>query len=145
VRVAVIFDYFAAASDDAAADLVDTGPALGVVRDTGIDPLVQMGTLEELLTGRPYDDVLDDPRCADALVVRDRGHRVVVTVTDDLVQALARAEQETLDAVAMPWARTEEFRGRAHPEQLATLLSDLSALARLAAERGQRVYCWVCV
>jgi hypothetical protein len=59
-RVGVLFDYFAASSDEVAAGIIDLpgGPATGAGRsfDTvsgnGIDPVVQMGTLEALLTGR---------------------------------------------------------------------------------------------
>lgn len=113
----VLFDYFAAASDEEAATVVDRvggpgsqatmitlpegrqrgifrrkrpapEPALGadpdlVVHDTlsvkGIDPVVQLGTLEELLTGRPYDEVVDDPRSGHNLAMRDGGERLVVT------------------------------------------------------------------
>ena len=32
----------------------------------GIDPLVQLGTLEEVLTGRSYDEIVEDPRSGDS-------------------------------------------------------------------------------
>lgn len=114
VAVGVFFDYFAAASDEEAAAVIDRvgGPGSQavveaqpperkgifgrqrarspepvfardpelVIHDTvsvkGIDPVVQQGTLEALLTGRPYDDVVEDPRSGQVLSVRDEGERV---------------------------------------------------------------------
>ena len=63
--------------------------------DTGIDPVVQGGTLEELLTGRPYEDIEQDPRWGQSLAVRDGGQRLVLTLTDGLVDALAAARRAT--------------------------------------------------
>jgi hypothetical protein len=178
----VIFDYFAAGSDQEAVTVIDRvgGPSsqavivtppepkrgsLGrkrsaseptlstdpdlVMYDTvsvkGIDPLVQLGTLEELLTGRAYDDVVDDPRSGHPLVARDGGERLVCTLTDSLTSALARASGDELRRIAQPWSRTEEFWGAADPEELAEFLGDLADLARRAQVSSQRLYCWVCV
>ena len=120
-----------------------------VVFDTvsvkGIDPVVQLGTLEELLTGRPYDEVVDDPRAGQTVESRDGGERLVCTLTDCLTRALARASDEELQRVAQPWAQTEEFWGDADPGDLAEFLGELSGLARRAQANGQRLYCWVCV
>ena len=135
----VLFDYFAADSDQDAAAVIDRvgGPgsqqvlaprpaksrwglfgrkdattelasdAQLPVHDTvsgkGIDPVVQLGKLEALLTGRPYAEVVDDPRSGHALEIRDGGERVVCTLTDSL------------------------------------------ALARRAEANRHRLYCWVCV
>ena len=52
--------------------------AFHTVSATGIDPVVQISTLEALLTGRAYDDVVADPRSGHAIEVRDEGERVVV-------------------------------------------------------------------
>jgi hypothetical protein len=41
-------------------DVVTERPAYPTVADTGIDPVVQGGTLEELLTGRPYAEIEQD-------------------------------------------------------------------------------------
>jgi hypothetical protein len=137
--MAVLYDYFAAPSDDEAAGVIDRlgGPgqsrtsappkgrglfgrgrrvetlddaaAYPTVSDTGIDPVVQGGTLEELLTGRAYEQIEEDPRWAQSLAVRDGGERLVLTLTDGLVDALAQASREDLTAVALPWSETEEF------------------------------------
>lgn len=180
----VLYDYFAAPSDEAAAATIDRlgGPGSqkvmavpdaktakrGLLRrraplpeprltvdeslpvyDTlsakGIDPLVQLGTLEELLTGRPYDEVIEDPRSGNDLASADGGERLVLTITDALASALAGASDERLSEVAVPWSQTEEFWGQADPEWLAEFLRDFAALARRAEGVGQRLYCWLSV
>lgn len=182
----VMYDYFSAPSDEAAASTIDRvggpgsqavlapaapvppparrglfgrrrpdslpRPQFGtdeslVVFDTlsvkGIDPVVQMGTLEEVLTGRPYDDVTDDPRSGEVLASRDGGAGLVLTITDQLAAALTAASDERLAEVAVPWSRTEEFWGTADPGDLAEFLRDLAGLARRAEVAGQRLYCWL--
>lgn len=147
----VLFDYFSAPSDAAAGAVVEAGPSreeageLPAVLDTGIDPVVMVGTLEALLTGRSYEEVTQDARWGKAVVVLDEGERVVVTLTDQLVHALADADDERLTEVAESWAATEEFHGRGEADVLAGTLGDLATLARGARDAGQGVYCWVCV
>ena len=179
----VLFDYFAAASDEEAAAVIDLaggpasttaampagpGPKRGLFRrrghttepeasaasvvtpldgvaGRGIDPVVQLGTLEELLTGRPYDEVVADPRSGLDLAVRDGGERLVLTVTDSLMAALANTKDDALERVAEPWSGTEEFWGAADPAELTVFLKDLARLATRAQDAGQRIYCWVCV
>jgi len=120
-------------------------PAYLTVGDAAFDPVVQAGTLEELLTGRPYDELESDPKWGGILADRDGGEGLVVTVTDTLVAALADADDEQLSALAGAWSQTEEFWGQADPEVLKSLLGDLAGLARQARAKGQSVYCWVCV
>jgi len=159
-RMGVLFDYFAAASDDEAATAVDrvAGPGSdgqdehdeptpkrrGLFRrraepaphDTEraqvlepfdtvhgfVDPVVQLGTLEELLTGRPYDDVVDDPRSGHVVADRDGGERLVVTLTDALTTALREASDDRLAEVAEPWLQTEEFWDEGDPDVAAEFL-----------------------
>lgn len=180
----VLYDYFTAPSDDAAASTIGRlgGPGSQKVMEApdaepakrglfgrkrpvpepqlaideclpiyetlsvkGIDPLVQLGTLEELLTGRPYDDVVADPRSGKDLASANGGELLVLTITDSLAAALANASDERLAEVAVPWSQTEEFWGQADPEELAEFLRDFASLARGAEEAGQRLYCWLCV
>ncbi|MCY1676876.1 hypothetical protein OVA06_19585 [Pseudarthrobacter sp. SL88] len=115
------------------------------VAGNGIDPVVQLGTLEELLTGRSFDDVMDDPRSGQALADRDGGERLVLTLTEPLSTALATASDEALERVAIPWSETEEFWNAADPALLAGFLKDLAGLARRSKASGQGLYCWVCV
>jgi hypothetical protein len=154
----VLFDYFAAASDEQAASAIDrvggpgaeTAPdasaqAFDTVSVKGIDPVVQMGRLEELLTGRPYDEIAAERRSGQPLAIRDGGERVVLALADSLTNALAEASPERLAEVAAPWSRTEEFWGSADPDMLTELLRDLAGLAGRAHASNQRLYCWICV
>ncbi|MFC5727951.1 MULTISPECIES: hypothetical protein [Nocardioides] len=126
-------------------ETVREGADYATVADTGIDPVVQGGTLEELLTGRPYEEIEQDPRWGHSLATRDGGERQVLTLTDGLVDALAQADADRLAAVAVPWSQTEEFWGVGDPEELTSVLRALSRLAREARSRNETVYCWVCV
>ena len=168
-RVGVLFDYFSAASDEAAAEAIDllggpgiaartsadglTGvpgttserPPFDTVSAKGVDPLVQLGTLEALLTGREYELIVAERRAGRPLAIRHGGGRMVVTLTDQLQAALAAADRQQLASVAVPWSQTDEFWGRGDPEDLASLLRELAELAHRARGRGERMYCWVCV
>ena len=159
----VLSDYFSAASEEAAASAIDwlggpgcspaepsgarAGALEGAPFDTvplkGIDPLVQLGTLEALLTGRDYDLIVAGPRAGHALAIRNGGARVVVTLTDELQAALAEADDEQLESAALPWSQTDEFWGRGDPQALAAVLHELAGLARRAHDRDERLYCWV--
>lgn len=122
-----------------------TLPVFDTLSVKGIDPLVQLGTLEEVLTGRAYDDIVADPRSMEVLASRDGGEGLVVTITDSLAAALVTASDERLVEVAVPWSQTEEFWGQADPTDLAEFLREFAALARRAGEAGHRLYCWLCV
>ncbi|GGU56503.1 hypothetical protein [Lentzea flava] len=138
----VRYDYFAAPSDEAAAKVISSGPVgFRTVETKWLDPVVVMGKLEELLTGRAYGDVVGDPRCGKDLAVEHGGELLVLTVTDGLRDGLAGAD---LGDVAVRWAGIEELRGF-EVEDLRGILDELAALAAEAVERGERLYCWVCV
>jgi len=143
----VLCDYFSAKDDTLAGAVIDRvgGPGSDAVSAKGIDPAVMMGTLESLTTGAPYEQVANDPRSGHAVAERDGGERLVVALTDSLHAALVAADAKQLHAVAKPWCDTEEFWGQGEPAAVATFLVDLAALARRAKERGERLYCWVCV
>jgi hypothetical protein len=111
----------------------------------GIDPIVQMGTLEALLTGEPYDAIAGRPRAGHVVADRDQGAALVVTLTDELLAALAAARQDQIVAAAAPWSQDEEFYGQADPRALADFLLELADLARQADRRGERLYCWICL
>ncbi|MGY6657087.1 hypothetical protein ACXIZN_33490 [Amycolatopsis sp. TRM77291] len=144
----VLFDYFAAPDDDAAATTIDLvgGPdeaSFPTVALKGVDPFVQLGTLESLLTGVDYEVVIE--REIAPVTMAGEGTRLVVALTAELSAALADADEARLNEVAEPWSRTEEFGGQADPADLATMLTGLAELARNARTRGDRLYCWVCV
>jgi hypothetical protein len=147
----VMTEYFSANSDDVAAAVIDGGPSatpasgFEPVDLGGIDPVVQMGTLEELLTGVDYDTVTDNPRQGHIVANRDGGECLVVALTDELQVALGQAPESQLREIAVEWAQTEEFWGQADPAALAEILIELGSLAREATARNERLYCWVCV
>jgi hypothetical protein len=116
-----------------------------VVSIGAIDPTVMMGALEELLTGRPFlEQILKDPG-RKPVAIGDEGERLVIPLGSRVDQALAAASDDRLREVAIPWSRTDEFRGRGDPMVLAKGLIRLAALARRAAQSGHRVYCWFSV
>lgn len=125
-----------------------TDPSLTVfdsVTDTGVDPVVQLGTLQAILTGRDFDDILSDPQASMNVAIRDGGELLVMAVPDSTVSALAESTDEQLAQSAGPWSETEEFWGQADPESLSALIMDLAGLSRRALSDGNKVYCWVCV
>jgi hypothetical protein len=111
----------------------------------GIDPLVQLGTLEALLTGREYEQIVAGQRAGHVLAAQDGGEHVVVTLTDELQAALAGADDAQLASIAVPWSQTEEFFGQGDPQILTRLLHELAALALRARTKDERLYCWICV
>ncbi|MCW2913346.1 MAG: hypothetical protein JWN52_1414 [Actinomycetia bacterium] len=143
-----LYDYFAAADDETAAGTFDLpgGPSMGgfdTVATKGIDPSVQMGTLEELLTGRPYEEIIEDDRWGEPIDHGDEeAEHGVVTLTGTLATALAVADRENLAEVSVLWSQTEEFWGQGDPESLTELLGELSDLARRAQEKEHGLYCW---
>jgi hypothetical protein len=151
-RVGVLNDYFAASSDEAAAATIDLpgghgtgGGSSGTVSGNGVDPMVQMGTLEALLTGRDYDEIMLGHVASAIVASRDGGQRLVVRLTGELQAALSQADHARLAAVAVRWLRTEEFSGQDDPGIAAPWLDELASLARRATTRGQQLYCWTCV
>ncbi|MEW2330705.1 hypothetical protein AB0880_23175 [Micromonospora chersina] len=120
-------------------------PGFEVVELKGIEPLVQLGKLEGLLTGVDCDSVAESPRWAHAVAVRHDGELLVVSLTDAVQAALAAATESELREVAAPWSQIEEFWGQREPADLAETLIELAALARSATARHERLYCWVSV
>ncbi|WP_203719430.1 hypothetical protein [Asanoa siamensis] len=118
---------------------------LQVLSVKGIDPVVQMGTLEELLTGVSTDVIFARPRSGLVVAVRDEGERLVLSLNDELQRALIAQPPDRLAAVAVPWLATEEFGGQADAPTLAAFLHELARLAGDALNRNHRLYCWVCV
>jgi hypothetical protein len=155
-------DYFVAASDDEAARTATwTGgpgaPSAGkagwfrkkasapvaqpmpTVELPGMDPVVTMATLEELLAAGVVDELL--AANADAQVSDPRQDVMVFRVSGALTDGLARASASRLREVAVPWSQTDELSG-ADPRDVADGLLRLSALAQEARNTGRSLYCW---
>jgi len=108
----------------------------------GVEPVVQMGELEAVLTGRPADDAVQG---GDVIAAVGGGECLVVRLSPTLTAALAAADTADLMDVATRWSATEEFWGEGDPLVLADLLARLVALAHGARAEGAALYCWVCV
>ena len=132
----VLYEYFSASSDEVAATAInriggpgvpskDTPPlpAFDTFRTKVIDPWAELGNLEVQLTGRNHREIDQGPRAGKILAEADDGGLTVVTLSDELQTALADAGPDGLG----PW------------------LGELGDLARRARNRGERLYCWVCI
>jgi hypothetical protein len=175
-----MYEYFAAPSDAAAAEVVQAGPGgplpaspalqealrtgdrealrlamrpkvrlsdsdVLMLATKGIDPVIQMRTLEALLTGDHHDVIAGRARAGQQVAGHDQEGPWVVTLTDELQAALTAAPRDQIVAAAAPWSEDEEFQGPADPEILAHFLLELADLARQAGRRGERLYCWICL
>lgn len=139
-----LYDYFSAGGDAAALAAFDGGPeaaGLPAVCAKEIDAYVEIGRLQALLTGDAYEDISRHERFCMLLSDPAAQGRWLVTLEDALRDALAGATPEQLAAVAVPWARDEDFEDDADPRALAEFLATLAGIARPARERGDRLYC----
>lgn len=144
--VVVYVDYFAAPSDDMAAEamsrLYDADPSLDTVHtDIGPEMLV---ALEEFLTGVSYQDNTPDVKDGRILVTLGEDEFVLVSVAVEARDELAGADDRRLVELAVRWAQVEEISG-GHNDSNALLgvLEDLRGLAGRARDKGDRLYCWV--
>lgn len=146
----VLYGYFAATDDDNAVQAVvgDGHQPSGAGYDRlelGIDPLTELVPAEALLTGRPAAAAESDPRHGSLVGMLEDGELVVVSLTDALRDALADCEASALRDIAAGWSKTEGvFYYPADPENLASVLKQLSGLARRAVSRGAHLYCLIC-
>jgi hypothetical protein len=140
----LLIDYFAAPSDDDAVTVLEAGPGkrFPSLAGNGIEPVVALGKLEELLTGKTFDQQIADPASRPLIASGDDWSPVVIKLDDGFVRALAGADG--LDGLAVPWSQTEELGGMADPMLLADFLRQFQDLARTASGKGCAVYCWIC-
>lgn len=113
--------------------------------ESGVDPAVQLGTLEAILTGRAFEQVSSRPRHA-ARIAPDGGSDAgqwVVTVSDEFVELMAGASDDQFAAAAPLWAETEEFWGAADPMELERTMRLLRDIAQKAREQRGHLYCWM--
>ncbi|MFD4717423.1 hypothetical protein ACFWOY_00760 [Streptomyces sp. NPDC058423] len=141
-------DYFSAPDDQAAvaALQIPGGPAQAerdVVFLKNIDPVVAIARLEAVMTGCSYEEADARPRSGRLLSVPEDGPPFVVSLTDTLVDALARASRDDLVRCAEQWATTDELRQIGiRVEATTDVLAALAGLARCAQASDQRLYCW---
>jgi hypothetical protein len=160
--VGIFFDYFVAPDDETAAAVIDWpgGPASGLdesgpagkrsaglptLQDTGVEPTVALGMLQEMLTGKRFDEQLADSTSRPILANRDGGECLVLRLGDDLVGPLAQTPTEHLRELAQPWAQIEEFWGQGDPSHLSEFLTELQQMSKSAQSLQHGVYCWICL
>ncbi|MEJ8657785.1 hypothetical protein [Streptomyces sp. MS1.AVA.4] len=141
-----LYQYFRAPDDATALVTFAPGPAgigLEPLDVSGMDPYLMLGAAEALLVGRLFEDVAAQPRFNHLLSDPDADSTWVVTLTDQLRDALAEASTERLAEVAVIWSRAEEFDGSGDPDSLAGFLEQLARIAREAREQRNGLYCWM--
>ena len=145
-RMGILTDYFIATDDAAAAGALAQGPtsAFRTVEGNGLEPTVHLGTLEEILTGRSFEEILDEIDDAGPVAQEDDFSSFVQPISQSLLEALKAASRDDLLSAATAWSLTEELTG-ADPESLLAFLTDLVELARTAEATNCAVYCWVCL
>jgi hypothetical protein len=146
-------DYFRAPDDDAAAKSWDRlggplvagdGAPFDGVDAKGIDASVALGRLVGFALGQDWRVGL----VSEKLVAPAEDSEAIETgpwvtsISNAARDALASIDQATIAELAGRWAAIEEFRGLADARQLSTIILELSALARRAADAGECLYCW---
>ncbi len=139
----LVFYYFVASSPEAAADVVlaPGGPAAqaGTVAVNDVEPVVQLGKLEEILTGVPYEQVVDGADDRPAPPPERTGDWTVLGTSQALQRKLTHLGPAQRRAAAEEWSGTEEMRG-VGPDRLAQVVDALCALCRLADRKAELVY-----
>ncbi|RVW09256.1 hypothetical protein EGT67_12950 [Prescottella agglutinans] len=160
--MSAITDYFTAPSDEVATAALDglldldpetdaevSGPRVQaaasgtpVLQAKGMEPTVALGRLEAVLTGRTYDEVASGPRRGSLVAAGEDGDALIVTVADELRDALAGADAATVAAAARTWVFDEGYEPS---EESAPFLTALAELATGAVARGDRIYCRILI
>ncbi|MDQ0961021.1 hypothetical protein QFZ66_004899 [Streptomyces sp. B4I13] len=142
--MSTFYEYFSAPDDEAAfTDLfwrqVEERP-LSPLSVKGLGPYVELGQGQSLLTGVPYDEIIRLPRFC-RFLTDEASEQVLVTVTDELRDAVATDTPDRFREVAEPWSRIEEFSPGWDPESLVKFLTDLAEVAVPARAAGHHLYC----
>jgi hypothetical protein len=130
--------YFIATDDVQAQQLAERvgGPEVGL-QSSGLTPL-ELDTLLEALTGRPYEEIIAEP-------VRDIGEldeQWLFEVRPALVSALVGLDGGRALDVATRWVSTEELAG-ADSAAAAAFIADLAVIAGDATRAGCPLYGWI--
>ncbi len=156
----MMVDYFVAHDNSSAALVVKHGPreqprgrlrrrqeaALGTFIDGhGIEPIVELGQLYEILSGRSFEEIVGDSDTLEVVADAKSGQLVVVRTGSAFDQAVLEADGRTLREAAQQWAEIEEFAGKYEAEELLDFVRQLRELVAEANGAGGRVYSWVSV
>jgi|SRR2546429_3179779 hypothetical protein len=140
----VLTDYFIAGSDtEAAGTLSATGgpeqAGMVTLQLKGVDPVVNLATLEEILTGTDSMGIISEG--TDPVADGGSDGPWVFRVRQSLVTALTGADLKTLPDVAADWAATEEYEGT-DPKELLDVLHELGGIAKQSLDENKSLYCW---
>ncbi|MER7815464.1 hypothetical protein [Streptomyces sp. NPDC096153] len=95
------------------------------------------------ITGRPSRRGRRATRSGQLPAEPEDGPPFVVSLTDTLIDALARASQGDLVRCAEQWSTTDELRQIGiRVEATTDVLAALAGLAQRAQTSDQRLYCW---
>jgi hypothetical protein len=135
----LLYEYFTAEDDEAAAAMLTAG----LDPPTFLDEVsaTELHEIETLLTGQSPEEITADPRYHALLAEQiDDGAGVaecgVVTVTDSLARALAFADDAKLREVGVAWL------GEHSAWQGQRLVRGLAEVARHAVQHGRHMYCF---
>ena len=137
------YEYFTAETLTDAQSTLAAGPhgQTPTVASPVIDPVMILGSFEELLTGRSFDTRLNDPRYREEVAGTLDSEVAVVRIDRALVHAVAQSEAADVLKLVGQWAADDEFEGKADLGQLRQFLVDFQQLCAVADESGD-VYCW---
>jgi hypothetical protein len=141
--------YFSAPSDETAARAIDIDtdldePPYDVLQMKNLVPDHHLEPVEVFLTGRNAKAVKDNPRSGMVLAEADDDGAVVMTLSDEFTAGLAAASDGLLGEAAESWSRSGVALEGTDTPGLAVILGDLASLARRAAARNDRLYCYLC-
>ncbi|MBU6504065.1 MAG: hypothetical protein KGJ15_00570 [Betaproteobacteria bacterium] len=98
-------------------------------------------TLHCLLTGDLFDDAIIR---YEPVYVSPAEGALVLQVADELMDRLARLDEDHIEAVAAELAATEEFESEEWREdEILAMLMELVELAQRAESQGQEMFVWM--
>lgn len=151
----VLYDYFRAAGDVAAVELMaeldggpvvtaDGRPGVDAIDLKGIDSAVTLGQLVALARGVAWHTGLVEER----LLWSGNQDGPWLTALDDATRdALAAITSDRLPELSAEWGRSEELAwdGPLPADQMLPVIEAIAALARRAQDAGEHLYCWCCL
>ena len=102
---------------------------------------LELSMLWAIYRGVAWDvEMLKDFR---QLLIRDGGERIIAEIPDSLATYLADSDEAQISRISSAWAATEEMAR--YSQHVASHLSKLVELAKVARISGKRMYLWMCV
>ncbi len=145
--MAILSEIFATASDDEATSFLESGARAddridAVIETTGLTS-VEIDVLHAQLIGSDTRTVL---RSDGGGMVANAGEQGpwVERIRPELAGLLAAMTAEQVPPAAAAWVADADLDG-VDAADAAALLTELTGLARLASERGHRLYVWTAI